>query len=129
MAASRWAAMLLLAASSIGCQRPTSDPVIDGWSIGVELDCTPDQECPLLLSTAQATLDRRDPGHPPIVAAALHAEGHVVTDDGGIVLNTRSGACCDVAVFALADGSTAAIGVGYPGISPVPIAFDYGLAP
>lgn len=129
MATARLASSLLLVATLLACQGPTSDPVIDGWSIGVERDCTPDRDCPLLLATAEATLDRRDPGHPAIVAAVLHAEGRVVNVESGIILNVRSGACCDVAVFELADGSSAAIGVGYPGISRVPIAFDYGMAP
>ncbi len=46
--------------------------------------------------------------------------------DGNVILWTRSGACCSVARFELADGGVKAIGVGFPGVSTTPMAFDYG---
>ncbi len=46
--------------------------------------------------------------------------------NGNQVLTNRSGSCCSVARFELADGSVKAIGVGYPGISKTPVAVDYG---
>lgn len=49
--------------------------------------------------------------------------------DGGDhhkILNVRSGNCCSVVRFELADGSVRAIGVGFPGVSDIPIAINYG---
>ena len=102
------------------------DPVVDTWPVGPEVACTPDRHCPALLATATIGFDRRDPGHPAVVGAVLHEEGTMVNAKGERILITRSGGCCVVARFELADGSVAAIGVGYPGVSTIPMAFDEG---
>ena len=41
----------------------------------------------------------------------------------------RSGGCCHVLVVELADGSTRAIGVGYPGISQEAVAIPWEMVP
>jgi hypothetical protein len=102
------------------------DPVIDTWPVGPELVCTPDRQCPALIATARTGFDRRDPGHPAVIRVVLHREGTTVNAKGEHILVTRSGSCCVVARFELADGSVAAIGVGFPGVSTLPIAFDQG---
>lgn len=102
------------------------DPVVDTWPVGPEVTCTPDRHCPALLTTARIGFDRRDPGHPAVVRVVLHEEGTTVKAKGERILVTRSGSCCVVARFELADGSVAAIGVGYPGVSKIPMAFDEG---
>lgn len=122
----RLATVTLAAVSLAACLPPTSDPVVDGWPIGSPLACDPTEKCPELLATARDGLDRRDPGHAPITRTTLHAEGTIVDASGRITIVTRSGACCYVARFELADGTVSAIGVGYPGISTTPRAVDYG---
>ena len=122
-----WLALTVLAATLIaGCHTEVSDPIIDGWPIGAELACTPDQRCPELLTAAIEGFDRRDPGHAVIVNSTLHIEGLTVDAEGNILLHVRSGSCCSVARFELADGTTRAIGAGFPGISREPVAVDYG---
>ncbi len=118
------AALLLLG----GCDLVSSvDRVVDGWPIGSEVICAADDsQCGALMRTAIAGFDRRDPGHPQIARASLHSEGTLLDASGNHILTTRSGGCCDVAVFELADGSTRAIGVGYPGVSRTPMAIDTG---
>jgi hypothetical protein len=101
--------------------------IVDGWGIGAPYTCgantDPDPECPCaaLLPLAGHALDRRDPGHAPVVEAQLHEEG---PDAAGSPVIRSSPFL--VAVFRLADGSTRAIGVGYPGVSTEPMALDYG---
>lgn len=102
------------------------DPIVDGWPIGAVVDCGAEPRCPELVTTAQRGFDARDPGDPEIAGVTLHSEGAVVNDRGETILMVRSGACCWVAVFDLGDGTARAIGVGYPGISQVPITVDYG---
>lgn len=109
-----------------GGSGPVGDPVVDTWPVGPELDCAADGHCPALLATARIGFDRRNPGHPAVVRVVLHREGTTVNDKGERILVTRSGSCCVVARFELADGSVAAIGVGYPGVSKIPIAIDKG---
>jgi hypothetical protein len=104
---------------------PTADPVVDGWPVGDAFTCS-NPECEALLPVAQAQLDTRDPGHAPVVHATLHHEGVYADASGHLILSVRSGGCCQVARFELADGTIRAIGVGYPGISQEPMAFDYG---
>ena len=102
--------LAVLAVALLGCG-PAPEPafaVVDGWPIGHVAECRPDDRCPEPLATAVAGLARRDPGHAAIVRTTLHQEA---------VLSTRSGACCTVARFELADGTVRAIGVGYLGIS------------
>lgn len=118
-------AAIVLAAAA--CTTLRESPVVDGWPVGDPLDCTtPRARCPELLAEATAGLGRRELGHAPIVRATLHIEGVVLDDDGNQILWTRSGACCNVALFELEDGSVHAIGVGYPGIARDPVAIDYG---
>jgi len=74
----------------------------------------PQRPCSALIPLAKIALDRRDPGHFPIVASELRA-----------LPITRSSVFY-AAVFRLADGSTRAIGVGYPGVSTTPMTIDYG---
>ena len=105
---------------------PVGDPVVDSWPVGPDLDCAADGRCPALLATARIGFDLRNPGHPAVVRVVLHQEGTTVNAKGEHILVTRSGACCVVARFELADGSVAAIGVGYPGVSKIPIAIDKG---
>lgn len=111
-------AVLLTAAA---CAPLRESPVVDGWPVGDPLDCTTSgARCPELLAAATAGLGVRDPGHAPIVQATLHVEGVVFDDKGNQILWTRSGACCNVARFELADGSVRAMGVGYPGSPKTP---------
>jgi hypothetical protein len=121
----RVAAVVLFVAIVTGCSR-VGDPVVDGWAIGPEQWCATTTNCPALLDTARAGLDRRDPRHADVLRVTLHDEGATFEADGDQILHTRSGSCCSVARFELADGSIRAIGVGYPGISQEPIAVDYG---
>ncbi len=108
-----------LTAALLGCgllPEPAA-AVVDGWPIGPLVECRPDDRCPELLAAAVAGLARRDPGNAAIVRATLHREA---------VLSTRSGACCTVARFELADGTVRAIGVGYRGISRELTVIDRG---
>jgi hypothetical protein len=116
---------MALAIVVAGCARSTPDPVVDGWPIGPPADCatTP---CQAWLAVAQARLAVRDPGHAEIVKATLHTEGTLVAPDGGLQVFARSGGCCAVAVFELADGTVEALGVGTPGISQTIEAIDFG---
>jgi hypothetical protein len=123
----RWLALFaLLSGLATACAGAVDERVVDGWPIGPALPCAASQRCPELAEAATNGLARRDPGHAAIVSLTLHAEGAVVDASGRRVLQVRSGACCDVALFKLADGNLAAIGVGYPGISETPVAIDYG---
>jgi hypothetical protein len=121
----RWSSLALIAIAAAACAR-AGDPVVDGWPIGPQRDCERHDDCHALLVLATAALDRRDPGHAAIVNVTLHNEGAIVDASGNTILMTRSGACCSVARFELADGTVRAIGVGYPGVSKEPIALDYG---
>ena len=127
---SRIARALLLAVALASCSHavlpPVRDPVVDGWPIGPEQACNADPRCPILLDTARIGLDRRDPGHPLVIRVSLHTEGVTLDANGKQILTKRSGGCCSVARFELADGSVRAIGVGYPGISETPMAIDFG---
>jgi len=80
------------------------------------------------LATARAGLDLRDPGHPAVVNATLHAEGKTFDSNGNRVLFTGSGALYGVVRFELADGSVQAIGIGAAGPDPTVRAFNYGVA-
>jgi hypothetical protein len=109
----------------VGCAQTTSDPVVDGWPIGPESDCAV-SPCAAWLAVAQARLAERDPGHAEIVKATLHTEGVTVGPDGQLQVTTRSGGCCAVARFELADGTVEAIGVGTPGIGEDIRTIDFG---
>jgi hypothetical protein len=117
-----WLAVIVIVAA---CAKSAPDPVVDGWPIGQATDCavTP---CGAWLAVAQARLDVRDPGHAEVVKATLHNEGTLVAPEGGLQIFTRSGGCCNVALFELADGTTKALGVGTIGISTTVSAVDFG---
>jgi len=110
--------LLLLACGAV------RDPIVDGWPIREPMACVPEERCVELLDLAARQLDRRDQDHAAVVEAAMHYEGQIRDDDGNR-LNTHTGRVY-VARFELADGSVRAIGVGFPGVSDTPIAYDYG---
>jgi hypothetical protein len=107
-----------------GCA-PAADPVIDSWPVGEPLDCPDAGRCAELVRVGLEGFDERDPGHAPVVATELHREGGFVDPSGRRILTTRSGGCCQVLLMRLADGSTRAIGVGYPGVSDEAIAIPW----
>ena len=108
--------------SALGVQsRPPADPVIDGWVVGVE---RPDE--PARIDVATELLANRYPGHAAVVRASVHDEGIYYDKPGQRVLWTRSGSCCEVVLFELADGSKRAVGTGSPGISQTVMAFETG---
>ena len=114
-------ALVLLAGVAVWAMDSSYFGVVDGWPIGNEVNCSLEQRCDELLTAARTGLASRNPGHAEVVKQTLHEEG-----THGNVLTTRSGGCCWVARFRLADGSVRAIGVGYPGISTEPATVDYG---
>ena len=77
-------------------------PVIDGWPIGEEEDCSADPQCDAFIEAATAALDHRDLGHAAVVSVALHDGGP------GMPVSTFPKT---VVVFALADESQRAIAV------------------
>jgi hypothetical protein len=120
-------AIVALAVLACGLLRAAPDPVIDGWPIGATVVCGAEPDCARLLDLARGRLDDRDPDHADVIAATLHREGTQVDPvTGDQILMTRSGGAPSIALFAFADGSVTAIGVGYPGISREPMVFDTG---
>ena len=119
-----------MAALSAGCGLlvPSgADPVIDTWPVGPAYDCPDAVRCEEQIAAGLAGLTTRNPGHAAVVDARLHVEGAYVDPvSGNRVLMTRSGGCCRVLVVELADGTTRAIGVGYPGISREAVAIPWG---
>lgn len=107
----------LLVGLIAGACSPAADRVIDTWPIGEVIESRGDASCAELVTVGLAGLADRDPGHAAVVAAHLHREGSFVDPSGKTILLKRSGGCCQVLVVELTDGSTRAIGVGYPGIS------------
>jgi hypothetical protein len=121
------AAGLLLA----GCAGFGANAVINGWPIGDEETC-PSPNLPLgaqapehwdcqaalsqWLTTATDAFNERSPAHAAYVRVTLHREGALRDAAGNQVLMTRSGGCCHVVVFELADGSVHALGIGHVGI-------------
>jgi hypothetical protein len=110
-------------------------PIYDGWQVG-GLDTCPepnfdafkgerqpstwdcDASLALWLKAASEGVDRRDPGHAPVVRATLHYNASNVT---------RLSNWFEVAVFELADGTVRAIGVGHFGVDYAHIStHDYG---
>ena len=116
---------VLAAGLVVGACAPAPDPVIDTWPVGGPLDCPDAGRCADLVRVGLQGLDQRDRGHARVIATELHWEGSFVHPSGGRILTTRSGGCCQVLVVHLADGSTRAIGVGYPGISDEAVAIPW----
>jgi hypothetical protein len=103
------------------------DPIIDTWPVGPPYQCEDLKRCEEQIAAGLEGLAVRNPGHAPVAAARLHVEGaYVDPASGNRILVTRSGGCCRVLVVELADGTTRAIGVGYPGISREAVAIPWG---
>ncbi|HEY0444660.1 MAG TPA: hypothetical protein VGC90_10595 [Candidatus Limnocylindrales bacterium] len=116
--------LLLAAAAAFGvgaCQLAhgaRGDAIIDTWPVGEARDCAADAvRCDELIRVGIAGVIARDAVGSAVVKARLHQEGAFVDSEGRMILMKRSGGCCQVLVVELADGTTHAIGVGYPGIS------------
>ena len=121
------AALAGIALVVVACSPNAPSPVIDTWPVGEEYACDAgDARCQALIPTAIAGLDARNPGHAPVLSVSLHREGALLGPSGEQILMTRSGDCCSVAVLQLANGEIRAIGVGYPGVSDVPVAIPEG---
>ena len=117
---------LLFSQIAAACAPAAADPVIDTWPVGEAADCAELRSCPDLIRVGLAGLDERDPGHAPVATARVHREGALVDPSTGQqILMIRSGGCCHVLVVQLTDGSTLAIGVGYPGISDEAVAIHW----
>ena len=125
-------AFLVFSSVVLGCgllpnERPTGDRVVDGWPIGAPLACEDAKRCQALTLVAREGFDEHYAGHAEIVDFGLYTEGALIDPKtGDKILMNRSGGCCDVALFRLADGTEHALGVGYPGISTTPMAFPEG---
>lgn len=121
--------VLLIVGAVLSLNPPVrSDPVVDGWSVGDVTGCPRGATtCDDVVEAGLQAFDERDPAHPAVARWEIHAEG-IWRDPttGDQILNTRSGSCCSVLVLQLVDGTTAAVGVGYPGISQVPIGAPWG---
>ncbi len=118
--------VVLLGGLVAGSCAPAADPIIDTWPVGEAVDCAETPSCDELTRVGLAGLNERDPGHAPVVAARLHTEGAFVDPTtGDTILVVRSGGCCQVLVVRLMDGSTRAIGVGFPGISDKAVAIPW----
>ena len=111
----------LLAVALGGCTLLPQTNIVNGWSVGPVLACG-DQRCRDEIPVARAALDEYYPNHPELIALEIHEEGGYRDALGNIVLATRSGGCCEVALFRFADGSVWAIGVGYVGVNDFPSA-------
>lgn len=117
---------LLVGQVAGACAPAATGPIIDTWPVGEAADCAEVRSCADLIRVGLAGLDERDPGHAPVAAARVHREGALVDPaTGQQILMIRSGACCHVLVVQLTDGSTRAIGVGYPGISDQAVAIPW----
>jgi len=120
--------VLLLGMLVAGCRDDVrADPVIDTFPVGSLADCR--ERCLPAIAVATDAFDALAPGHPAIVKVTLHDLGREVNAAGEVILQLRSGGPMWVAVFELEDGSVRAIGVGYPGVSREPVAFDSHDAP
>lgn len=117
-------ALAVLAAIVIGCSTPS---VIDGWPIGAPVGCSAQRSpsCEALIRAASAGFDYRDRGHAPVRGVTIHEEGTTKDALGNPIQHVRTSTIY-VAVFALADGSARAIGVGNIGINTYPSTLDYG---
>ena len=113
-----------------GCSLPEHDPdIVDGWAVGDRLPCDVASDCEDLANVALIELGKSEPGHAEIVTWEMHRQGYYLDHKTGHkILATTSGSCCTIWLARLADGRTVAVGVGYPGISSVPIASRLGPA-
>lgn len=114
-------AVLMLALAGCGDH---AGPVIDGWSIGKQFDCS-GPECDELLAVAEDGLDALVAGHAAVVASTFHSEGLYMNDNGQLTVSTNF---ATVVRFELADGTVRAIGVGRPKIGDGP-AYALGFGP
>ena len=125
-------ALLFVSGAMLACgllpnARPIGDRVVDGWPIGAPLQCEDASRCQALSAVAREGLDQHYAGHAAVVEFGLYNEGsRIDAETGDKILVIRSGACCEVALYRLADGTEHALGVGYPGISTTPMAFPEG---
>lgn len=116
-------AVAAVAGVAMGCGTGTvvaDGSVIDGWTLGASYACTdidPQRPCSAMLPFAQRRLDRRDPGHLPVVASELRSEGPNHPTHTGLRY---------IAVFTLSDGSRKAIAVMYPEVATYLWTIDYG---
>ena len=119
--------LVLLGALVAGsCAPAAADPIIDTWPVGEAVDCAQTPSCDELTRVGLVGLNERDPGHAPVAEARLHREGAFLDPTSGdTILVVRSGGCCQVLVVRLMDGSTRAIGVGFPGISNKAVAIPW----
>ena len=115
-------AILALAVRPAACCGRRPIPVVDGWPIGPELDCTTRDDCAHAAGLARERLDRRDSGPCRRLGGQPAPRGHAPRP------SDRRAHPADpqrripvIAVFELGDGTMTAIGVGYPGISREPI--------
>ena len=123
--------LIAILAAACGGLGPTSsgDRVIDGWLVGPATTCQDrvirDEHnvevargrCEELVAAAMTALDHRDPGHPTVMSMQLHLRLSPPNTIGGLHF---------VAVYALADASVRAIGVGWPEVATYPFTIDYG---
>jgi hypothetical protein len=117
---------LPVAACGAGASAP---PIIDGWSVGEAVDCAAEHDCATMLTTALAKLDETEPGHGQVVRSELHRESYYLDRrTGNKILATTSGGGCSIVVLEISGGRTSAIGVCYPGVSRIPMAFREGPA-
>ena len=112
-----------------GCSPRVGDPVIDTWPVGLPVDCALLVRGADLVEVVLAGLGVGDGHDDSVVSAVLHDEGTFLLPDGQQVLMTRSGGCCMVLVVTYDDGSTRAIGVGFPGISETAVAIPWETQP
>lgn len=122
----------VLAVTFAACGLARGDPVVDTWPAGAAWACAEDAatRCQALIAAGLRGLDDRDRGHPPVASATLHAEGaDYDRQTGAMILMQRSGGCCQVLVVRFADGSQAAIGVAFPGVSRTAIAIPWECLP
>lgn len=125
------ATAMMVAAVAAGCgaaPAASASPIIDTWPVGDEFPCQLHPEtCRTYIPVAVRGFDERDPGHGEVLDVVLHYEGgYLDPASGNVILPTRSGGCCLVAVIHLPEDEIRAIGVGKIGISDVPQPVPWG---
>ncbi|HZM73919.1 MAG TPA: hypothetical protein VFC71_11155 [Candidatus Polarisedimenticolia bacterium] len=112
-------ATLLIGAEAVHrLLNPFEGTFVDSFPIGEPIACVSNSRCDEDLALATSALDRRDPGHAPIVETRLFQADARMTShrdeiDKGLLLIPP----VTVVVFKLADGSTRATGVACPGVA------------